>query len=318
MRIIPPLALTLSATNADESAYAAWNVATTYAVGDKVYYNPTSALVYHEFEALTIHTGVIPDIGSSVTWLDLGPANSRAMFDDRTSTQTRVDGSIAVTVIPNGFFDTIALLNISDSSTANIKIVNDSVTLYDESFDTSGNAEDWDQYFFGEDEDNLAALVAVPGIFGDDTPGRAALIINPSLFYASCAITVTLTGSIGTDVGLGLILIGRSRFLGDTLYAPSLGIEDFSTKETDVFGNTYLLERPYADTVTAQLILDSAQVDVVRRKLASYRATPVLYNLNNADTNYESLLVFGFFESFEISLAFESRSFCDLRVQSLI
>lgn len=318
MRVVPPLTLTLSATNAAESTFDAWNVATAYDAGDKVYYNPTSALVYHEYESLTSHTGVTPAIGGGVNWLDLGPANARAMFDDRTSTQTLVDEEIEVTVIPGGFFDTIALLNISGASTAQIVIVYDSVTLYDQTFDTSGNAEDWDQYFFGEDEDNLAALSVVPGIFGDDTPGRAALIVNPAIFYASCTVTVTLTGSPGTDAGLGLLLIGRSRFLGDTLYAPTLGIEDFSTKETDAFGNTYLLERPYADTVTAQMILDSIQVDAVRRELARYRATPVLYNLNNSNTNYESLLVFGFFESFEISLAFDTKSYCDLRVQSLI
>lgn len=318
MRVVPPLALTLSATNAAESTYDAWNVATAYGVGDKVYYNPTSALVYHEYESLTSHTGVTPTIGGGINWLDTGPANARAMFDERTSTQTLVDEELEVTVIPGGFFDTVALLNISGASTAQIVIVNDSVTLYDQTFDTSGNAEDWDQYFFGEDEDNLAALAVVPGIFGEGLPGRSALIVNPAIFYASCTVTVTLTGSPGTDAGLGLLLIGRSRFIGETLYSPKLGIEDFSTKETDAFGNTYLLERPYADTVTAQITLDTSRVDSVRRELARYRATPVLFNLNNTGVQYDSLLVFGFFESFEITLAFYTMSYCDLRVQSLI
>ena len=301
MRVVPPLALTLSATNAAESTYDAWNVATAYSPGDKVYYNPTSALVYHEYESLTSHTGVTPTIGGGINWLDTGPANARAMFDERTSTQTLVDEELEVTVIPGAFFDTIALINISGASSAQIVIVNDGVTLYDQTFDTTGNAEDWDQYFFGEDEDNLAALV-----------------VNPAIFYASCTVTVTLTGAPGADAGLGLLLIGRSRFIGETLYSPKLGIEDFSTKETDAFGNTYLLERPYADTVTAQLTLDTSRVDSVRRELARYRATPVLFDLNNTGVKYDSLLVFGFFESFEITLAFYTMSYCDLRVQSLI
>ena len=116
MRVVPPLALTLSDTNAAESTYDAWNVATAYDVGDKVYYNPTSALVYHEYESLTSHTGVTPTIGGGINWLDTGPANARAMFDERTSTQTLVDEELEVTVVPGAFFDTIALINISGAS----------------------------------------------------------------------------------------------------------------------------------------------------------------------------------------------------------
>lgn len=318
MRITQPLALTLVSTNVAESTYAEWNVATAYTAGNQVFYDPDDSLVYHEYEALTAHTGSAPAIGGTTDWLDLGPANARAMFDDRTGTITRIDEELEVAVVPGAFFDTIALLNLSGANTARILIENGATVLYDESHDISGNAEDWDQYFFGADEDNLAALSVVPGIFGDDTPGRAALIVNPAIFYASCTVTVTLTGSPGTDVSMGLLLIGRSRFLGDTLYAPTLSIEDYSTKETDAFGNTYLLERPYADTVSAELVLDSVQLDAVRRELARYRATPVLYDLNNADTHYESLLVFGFFETFDIKLAFFSQAYCSLRVQSLI
>jgi hypothetical protein len=318
VKVTKPLDLTLTDSNVAESAYDEWNIATAYDAGDKVKYDPTSSLVYHEFEALSTHTGTTPAIGGGIDWLDLGPANARAMFDSKTGSQTLIDEKLVFTVIPGAFFTTVALLNITGAHSANVLIEYGGATLYDETFDISGNAEDWDQYFFGEDEDNLAALSVVPGIFGDDTPGRASLILDPAIFYATATVTITITGSAGTDVGLGLVLIGRSRYLGDTLYAPTIGIQDFSSKETDAFGNTYLLERPYADTVTAQMILDSVQVDAVRRGLAKYRATPVLYDLNNTASNYESLLVFGFFESFEISLALASKSYCDLRVQSLI
>lgn len=301
MRVTKPLALTLVSTNVAESSLDEWNVATAYTVGNQVFYDPNDSLVYHEFEALTNQTGAVPAIGGTSDWLDLGPANARAMFDDRVGSQTLVDEELAVAVTPGAFFDTIALLNISACSTINVLIKDGETTLYDEDFDTSGHAEDWASYFFGGDEDNLSSL-----------------ILNPEIFYASCTITITMTGSAGTNVGLGLLVIGRSRYLGETLYAPTIGIEDYSTKETDAFGNTYLVERPYADLVSAEFILDSVQVDNVRRELAKYRATPVLYDLNNAGSSYESLLVFGFFEQFDISLSFSTKSFCSLRVQSLI
>lgn len=301
MRVTKPLALTLVSTNVAESSLDEWNVGTAYTVGNQIFYDPDDSLVYHEFEALTNQTGAVPAIGGTTDWLDLGPANARAMFDDRVGSQTLVDEELVVAVTPGAFFDTIALLNISACSTINVLIKNGETTLYDEDFDTSGHAEDWASYFFGEDEDNLSSL-----------------ILNPEIFYASCTITITMTGSAGYNVGLGLLVIGRSRYLGETLYAPTIGIEDYSTKETDAFGNTYLVERPYADLVSAEFILDSVQVDNVRRELAKYRATPVLYDLNNAGSSYESLLVFGFFEQFDISLSFSTKSFCSLRVQSLI
>lgn len=318
MRVTKPLALTLVSTNVAESSLDEWNVATAYTVGNQVFYDPDDSLVYHEFEALTNQTGAVPAIGGTTDWLDLGPANARAMFDDRVGSQTLVDEELVVAVTPGAFFDTIALLNITACSTINVLIKNGETTLYDEDFDTSGHAEDWAAYFFGEDEDNLAALSVYPGIFAEGTIGRSSLILNPEIFYASCTITITMTGSAGTNVGLGLLVIGRSRYLGETLYAPTIGIEDYSTKETDAFGNTYLVERPYADLVSAEFILDSVQIDNVRRELAKYRATPVLYDLNNAGSSYESLLVFGFFEQFDISLSFNTKSFCSLRVQSLI
>ncbi len=318
MRITKPLTVTLDSTNVAESSLDEWNVATAYSVGNQVYYNPDDELVYHEFEALTAHTGSAPAINGTSDWLDLGPANARAMFDDRTSTQTTIDEELVVTVIPGAFFDRISLLNITGATTANITIVYDGSTLYDEDYDVSGNADDWSEYFFGEDTDDLAALAAVPGIFAPETPGRAALILNPALFYAGCEITITVTGTAGTDVGVGLLVIGFSRYLGDTVSNPSISIEDYSTKETDAFGNTYLLERPYADVVSAEIILDSYQVDNVRRALAMYRATPVLYDLNNSGSSYQSLLVFGFFEEFTINLSVDSKSFCTLRVQSLV
>ena len=318
MRITKPLTVALDSTNVAESSYDEWSVSTPYTVGDKVYYDPDNALVYHEFEALTNHTGSAPAINGTTDWLDLGPANSRAMFDDRTSTQTLVDEELVVSVIPGAFFDRIALLNITGCTTINITITEGEATLYDEDFDVSGNAEDWDEYFFGEDEDNLAALAVVPGIFAEGSPGRSSLVLNPSVFYAACTVTLTLTGTSGIDVGLGLLVIGRSRYLGETLSAPSLSIEDYSTKETDAFGNTYLVERPYADVVSVEFILDTIQVDNVRRELAKFRATPVLYDLNNVGSSYESLVVFGYYEQFDIKLSIDQKSFCTLRVQSLV
>ena len=314
MRVTAPLDLTLVSTSVTANQYAgttlsAWNVATAYSIGNRVYYyaGATAPLVYHAFEALTAHTGQTPAIGGTSDWLDLGPVNDRAMFDSRTGTLTRDDEEIDVTVAPGAFFDHIALVRLEGCLNVQITVFRGTGETYEEfydyTFDVTEDATAWSDYFFDDD-----AII------------RTALTVTPEIFYSDAQVRVILTGATGSTVGLGLLLVGRGRDLGDTIESPSLGIEDYSTKETDAFGNTYLLEREYADRASMQIILPPGQVDAVRRILASYRATPALYDFNNtaADERWDSLIIFGYYEDFEVTLSYPGKSFCSLSVQSLI
>lgn len=311
MRVTKPYGLEITATNIAASGYTAWSSATTYAVGDKVKYPATvtpagpylPTPLIREYEALTISTNKAPAVGGTDDWLDLGPSNQYRMFDDRTGTSSVRATSIDVTVKPGAFFDHIALLRLDNAQSVQIIVVQGATTLYDETIDISEDATDWGDYFFG---------------ITDST--RSAISVTPSIFYADATVRVLITGGTGVNVGLGLLLVGRGRDLGVTIETPSIGIEDYSTKETDTFGNTYLLEREYADRASVELILETGQVDAVRRELAKYRATPALYDLNNAESEeaYDSLLIFGFYESFDVSLGYPGKSYCSLDVQSLI
>lgn len=314
MRVTAPLPLTLVSTTATANQYggttlAAWNVATAYSIGARVYYyaGATAPLVYHAYEALTAHTGQTPAIGGTTDWLDLGPVNDRAMFDSRTGTLTTRTDSLEATVAPGAFFDHIALVRLEGCLSARVIVYRGAdltyEEFYDETFDVTEDADSWTDYFFT-----------------DDTAVRTAITVTPQIFYADAQVRAILTGASGATVGLGLLLVGRGRDLGETIESPSLGIEDYSTKETDTFGNTYLLEREYADRASVQLILPPGQVDAVRRTLAGYRATPALYDFNNtdADVRWDSLIIFGFYEDFDVTLSYPGKSFCSLSVQSLI
>ena len=307
MRVTAPLPLTLVSTSVAATSLMEWNVATAYSVGNQVFYDPTDALVFYEFEALTAHTGKTPAIGGTTDWLDLGPANNRAMFDSRTGTLTTDTEEIDVTVAPGAFFDHIALVRLEGCLSAQVTVYRGAgptyEAFYDETFDITEDAASWTDYFFT-----------------DDSAIRTAITVTPQIFYADAKVRVLLTGATGSTVGLGLLLIGRGRDLGETIESPSLGIEDYSTKETDTFGNTYLLEREYADRASVQLILPPGQVDAVRRVLAGYRATPALYDFNNtdADVRWDSLIIFGFYEDFDVTLTYPGKSFCSLTVQSLV
>lgn len=173
----------------------------------------------------------------------------------------------------------------------------------------------------------ITDLAVADGGTGASTAGDARTNLGLGTIATQNANNVAITGGAvsgvtftGSTVGLGLLLVGRGRDLGDTLADPTVGIEDYSTKERDAFGVAYLLEREYADRASVQIALPPAQVDAVRRTLAAYRATPALYDFNNADASerWDSLVIFGTYENFEVSLAYPGIAYCSLTVQSLI
>ena len=301
MRVTAPLPLSLVSSNVSASAYDPWSGTTAYTRGDKVFYNPLSDIVGHEYEALTDHTNSPPVVDGTTDWIDLGPDNRSAMFDSKIGTVTSASGSILVSITPQGYFDSIALIRVLNAITITITVTRSGQTLYTDYFNAYQDAAEWGGYFFGE-------RIML----------RNAVSIIPQMFYKDCTVIVNIQGTAGQEVSCALLMIGRSYYLGVTSNEPKVGIQDYSTKEVDTFGNAFLLERAYADRASVNIQLNTAQLDAVRRKLATYRASPVLYDLNNDDTHYESLIIFGYYDEFDITLAFPTVSYCTLSVQSLI
>lgn len=301
MLVAAPIPLTLNSTTVADTTYSAYNAGTTYALGDKV--SATVDSEYgtdwtHEYESLAAD-----NTGNPVTdtdwWLDLGPTNRHKMFDAKTGTRTTATNTMTVSVSPGQYFDLIALVRIEEVQQVEITVTRGVETLYDITVDTTQQSANWWEYYFGP----IGAI-------------RSSVIVRPEVFYSDATVTVTMTGS-GT-IGCGLLMVARASELGETLQGTSVSIEDYSTKETDQFGDTYLLERDYADRASAQVVLNSQQVDYVKRTLAEYRATPALYNLNNTDTDYESLIVFGKYDSFSVDMQYYNQAYCSLEVVSIL
>lgn len=299
MLVAAPLSLTVNSSTASDTTYPAYNAGTTYALGANVSATASDGWV-HEYESLQAdNTGNA--LTDAVWWLDLGPQNSHRMFDSKTGTVTTGASPLVVSVSPGQYFDLIALARIDGAVSARIQVDYSGQSLYDETISLAQDVSNWWDYYFT----STAEI-------------RSALVVRPEIFYGASDITVTLTGSPAADVSCGLMMVSAATELGDTLQGPSVSIEDYSTKETDVFGNTYLLERDYADRASAQIVLDATQVDSVKRALAAYRATPALYNLNNSDTDYESLVIFGKYDSFSVDMQYYNRAFCSLDVVSIL
>ena len=301
MRLIKPLPLTVLATNVAGSVLQEWNADTLYSVGDKVLRDTGTTV--HEYESLGNNRMVDPK-NNRTMWLDLGPINQSAMFDDRTGTKTTNTGSIEVTfkAQTNGYIDTVAVLALSNADTITVRATLDDVELFEQSYSLVKDVSNWFDYYFAPFE------------------WRESLVVRPGVVKQGAEFTVTITGGATKTVGCGLCMAGLSQWLGDTLYGASVGIEDYSTKEVDEWGNSYLLTRPYSDTANVTLSLPTSQVDALKRALAKVRATPVLYDLNNDSERHalDSLIIFGKYNSFKPTINYHSTSFCDLEVEEII
>ena len=63
-------------------------------------------------------------------------------------------------------------------------------------------------------------------------------------------------------VSCGTMALGQTRNLGGTIYGAQGGIQDYSRKETDEFGNYTLVERAYAKRISYRVVRENTQIDV--------------------------------------------------------
>jgi hypothetical protein len=102
--------------------------------------------------------------------------------------------------------------------------------------------------------------------------------------------------------------------LGITEVTPTIGIDDFSKRETDDFGVTTVVPRAFRRRMSVKFALPSSNVDAVQRALAELRATPAQWV---AAEDFAWLNFAGFYRDFSIDVAAGEKSFCTLTVEGL-
>lgn len=294
MKVIKPVtfnAATHLVSSTAVEAYSAWAAGTTYAKDAFVDYGT------HIYQSLVnSNTGNQPDT-SPTQWVLIGPDNTHAMFDGQTSTATSSTSPLTV-VLTTGLANSLAVLGLV--GTQLVVQVRDGAggpLVYDRTISLDGTfIYDWYQYFF---EPNVQV-------------GEVVLTDLPP--YLNARLTVTLTGT-GT-IQIGTLTFGTQYELGDAEYGASLGIIDYSKKETDEFGTTVFVQRDFSKRLTARLLLPNAQINRVQRVLADVRAQPAVWVTTDVD-ELRPLTVFGFFRDFAIEVAYPTQSYCSLEIEGL-
>jgi hypothetical protein len=299
MQAIDPLTITDSlflSSNLAEDDYAAWSAGTTYALGTRV----IVVSVHKVYESASAgNTGNDPTTDTTGTnWIEVGATNKWKAFDQHISDPATNADTIQY-VISSGttIISSLAFFGLSADS-VQIQVSYASTEVYNKIFqllDTSP-VVDWYTYFFLR-----------------ITKLQELLVVDlPSYTDATVTITITDTGEV---VKVGQVVLGSLVTLGRTGYGSSIGIEDYSRKERDTFGNPIILERAFAQKANYEVSILTADARRVQRFLSDYRAKPIVW-IGNQDPTY-GLIVYGFYTQFSINLSTYSTSYSTIEVEGL-
>lgn len=299
MKIIKPHLITDSmmvSSSVAENDWPAWVSGTTYALGAKV----VRAGVHKIFQRYAAGSSTVaPELDPTI-WQDIGPTGKWAPFDNVVGTLATGSSPLNYT-LRTGFTDSLALFELTGRYVDVVmKDATGGTVVYQKRIDLEvGDIETIFDWFFSE-------LDLRNDIVVTDLPGQ----------YASAELSITLTTTSG-NASVGVIKPGLISDLGETQYGAKVGIDDYSRKERDAFGNTVITERAYSKRGSFTLMTTLGTFNRIYRTLAALRATPCVY-IGTEDAGYEPLLIYGFFSSFSIDITYPNYHLCSLDIEGLI
>lgn len=296
--VVSPITITdamLSSSTVAEADHAAWSSATTYAAGTRVIILATHK-IYESLQASNLNKDPRTQ---PLWWIEVSPTNRWACFDTSVSTQTKQSTSIQYVLNPGQSVNALAALNLSNVSSMTISMTSvlGGGTVFSKTIDLSATPpySNWWSWFY-------SAKV---------TPTQSVNVDLPS--YVDGIITVTING--GSALAVGVLMIGQQRAFGLGLqYGARVGIQDYSRKEKNDFGDTVLVQRAFAKRANFDLILEKYETDQLQNFLSEVRATNCLWI---GSDDYESTTIFGFYKNFDIVISYSNRSDCSLEIEGL-
>jgi hypothetical protein len=281
----------VSSNIGDTDDYALYNPATTYALDDIVV-----GTDHHEYQSLAgSNTGHA--LSDAAWWLDLGMNRKWRMFDLSNSSQSTNADTIDVVVQVTGRANAVSLLNIACDTAQIIVTTASDGEIYNETFNLTSDSgvNNWYDYFF------------------EPIVRKGDLVVTDLPLNGDPQIEVIATAT-GSTVRIGTLVIGQSLYFGAVIYGAQVGIQDFSRKVADEFGNWTIVERGFAKRADYKVWMDNAKIDATAAFLASIRAVPCVFK---GDGDYAALYIFGFYKDWNIEIPGPNKSYCSLSIEGL-
>lgn len=306
MRIVKLEDIDLLSTNAPGSTYDEYASGTSYTTGDfvKVSFESdgtTPLEPVHEFEALDSTNGDYPP-DNPTKWKDLGASNPYRAFDEFMSTETvRDDGADMVIEIDTSGTDAIGIFGIY-AAKVTLKLISGGETIKTETFDIRKPIlySGWYYWLF------------TPYSYNDST-----IILWTYPRQASSSVEITSEPRVGRCAATHIVA-GNTETLGSTQYGVAAGIDDYSIKDVDEQGRTYLNQGAYAKRVDMSMWLNNDDFDSVNAQLTAIRGTKAIFDCNNLEkSDYNALVVLGYYRNFDTLIPSYALSKCNIEIAGL-
>jgi hypothetical protein len=113
---------------------------------------------------------------------------------------------------------------------------------------------------------------------------------------------------------IGELIIGKSTYIGDLQYAPSVGIKDWSTITTDVWGNRIIVPRAFSKWLKCPVCVLSTNMDEINRLMSLYRGVNLLWIAN---PDYSAMIVYGIYTDYSQTWQHLDFTICNLEIEGL-
>ena len=297
--------LTNGAIADDYDAIPLWTSGTSYAIGDKVIATIPANDPSIDIPAIDTIFEAAGNVNTDpaldpIGWINRGAVDAQRAFDRYESTfsefeqggvlELGVQRASAIFLSRTSGRIKIEVFVSASSDPVFTALVEKKTAIYEP---TSG----WYDYFYPE-------LIA-------EAEAGDAIVEFPTSDY-DMRVRLTATDLEGATIGRAAL--GSVFELGRTLISPSVGIMDFSIKETDEAGETYLKTGRYAKRGLFELLVKTGDVDRVYNTLAKLRARPTAWI---GDDRFDMLIIYGFYGDFSITLSGQEWCECSLEIEGL-
>lgn len=273
---------------------ADWNSGTAYSIGDEAVYG------FYVWIAASANTNEIPSETNTANWTKKRASNIYAMFDGTTNNRTIYDGTNFTVEISASGVNSLGFFSVYASSIDVTMTDPTAGVVYDETLQTNINSEGvidgWTYFFLPIPEEGT-------------TVDRAVLYLPP---YPSATIAITFNSA--TNAYIGMLVAGTARDLGIANFGTSVSINDFSTKETNIYGDATVVQRVFTKNVDYDVTVPTGNVEATQSLLANYRATPCMWV---GDENRGSSIVYGFIDDFDLVYSNWTTSALSLKIEGL-
>lgn len=300
LRVVNPVDVTdsmLLACNVPEADYPAWSAATAYATGARVLRTATHRI----YERLVAGTTATAPESDSANWADVSASNRWKMFDTTISSRTAHAGQITLTLAPGTIHSSVAFIDVIARS-VRVKQVNavDGV-IYDQTINLQSPPE----------EANFWSYVFDPIVCR-----RTAVMVEMPLYGASTTLEITIDNGTGV-AECGALLVGRTRSLGNlgVQRGAQVGIQDYSRKERNDYGEYTIVPRAYSKRAQIDILIPNGQLDATQNLFADLRTRPTLWVGHD---DYEALVIYGYYKEFAAVISYPDFSQCHLEIEGLI